>query len=151
MLRGVPSRMPLLPYLAAAAGGVLGALARWGVGRGLPTAPGGWPWSTVLVNLTGCALIGILLAVLLDRHPDHPWLRPFLVTGVLGGYTTFSTFAVDTVRLADGGAWGTAVGYVLVSVVGGVVAVAGGLGLARAALRLREAVDAELTAGESRS
>jgi CrcB protein len=121
-------------YLAAGLGGALGALARWGVGRGLPHSPGGWPWATVLVNLTGCALIGVLLAVLAARFPDHPWLRPFLVTGVLGGYTTFSTFAVDAVQLSDVGAWGTAAGYVLVSVVGGVVAVAGGLRLTRALL-----------------
>ena len=135
----------------AALGGALGALARWGVGRGLPHSPGGWPWATVLVNLTGCALIGVLLAVLMARFPDHPWLRPFLVTGVLGGYTTFSTFAVDAVQLSDAGAWGTAAGYVLVSVVGGVVAVAGGLGLTRALLAAREPAAADLAAGMGRS
>src|SRR3954463_13718444 len=85
------------PYLAAAAGGVLGALARWGIGAALPHDAGSWPWATLLVNVTGCALIGVLLAVLLARFPAHPWLRPFLATGVLGGYTTFSTFAVDAV------------------------------------------------------
>ena len=134
-------------YLAAAIGGALGALGRWGVGRGLPSSPGGWPWATTLVNLTGCAVIGVVLAVLLARFPDSPWLRPFLVTGVLGGYTTFSTFAVDTVRLADGGSWGTAAGYLLVSVVGGVVAVAGGLGLTRALLPVREPVAGDAAAG----
>jgi CrcB protein len=84
-------------YLAAAIGGVLGALARWGIAAALPTA--GWPWATLTVNLTGCLLIGVLLAVLLARFPDHPWLRPLLAVGVLGGYTTYSTFAVDAVRL----------------------------------------------------
>jgi CrcB protein len=118
-------------YLAAALGGALGALARWGVARALPHSPGAWPTATLLVNLTGCLLIGVLSGVLLARFPAHPWLRPFLATGMVGGYTTYSTFAVDVVQLADGGAWGTAVGYLLASVVGGVLAVAAGLVLGR--------------------
>jgi CrcB protein len=99
-------------YLAAALGGALGALARWGVARALPHSPGAWPWATLVVNLTGCLLIGVLSAVLLARSATHPWLLPFLVTGLLGGWTTYSTFAVDTVQLADAGALGAAVGYV---------------------------------------
>lgn len=98
----------------------------------LPSPAGSWPWATLLVNLTGCALIGGLLAVLLARRPDSRWLRPFLATGVLGGYTTFSTFAVETVQLAEAGAVALAVGYVLVSVVGGVLAVVAGLTAGRA-------------------
>ena len=129
------TRGPLTGYLAAALGGALGALARWGVARALPSSPAGWPWSTLLVNLTGCLLLGLLLAALFARHPDHPWLRPFLGTGVLGGYTTFSTFAVDVVRLADAGAWPVAVGYLLVSVAGGVLAAAAGVRLGRAVSR----------------
>jgi fluoride exporter len=123
------------PYLAAALGGVLGALARWGVSRALPSPAGGWPWATLLVNVTGCALIGVLLAVLLARAPAHPWLRPFLATGVLGGYTTFSTFAVDAVVLVDDGAVGTAAGYVAASVLGGLLAVVAGLRLGRVLVR----------------
>jgi CrcB protein len=123
------------PYLAAALGGVLGALARWGVSRALSSPAGGWPWATLLVNVTGCALIGVLLAVLLARAPAHPWLRPFLATGVLGGYTTFSTFAVDAVALVDDGAVGTAVGYVAASVLGGLLAVVAGLRLGRVLVR----------------
>src|SRR3954470_6900608 len=90
-------------YLLAALGGALGALSRWGVATVLPPSPGGWPWATLLVNLTGCLLIGVLLAVLLARFPDRPLLRPFLATGVLGGYTTYSTFAVDSVALIEAG------------------------------------------------
>ncbi|MCZ2821498.1 fluoride efflux transporter CrcB [Modestobacter sp. VKM Ac-2977] len=119
-------------YVAAALGGALGALARWSVADALPSPAGSWPWATLLVNLTGCALIGGLLAVLLARRPDSRWLRPFLATGVLGGYTTFSTFAVETVQLAEAGAVALAVGYVLVSVVGGVLAVVAGLTAGRA-------------------
>lgn len=141
----------VIGYFAAALGGALGALARWGVTEALPHSPGAWPWATLLVNLTGCLLIGILLAVLLGRFPAHPWLRPFLATGVLGGWTTYSTFAVDTVQLADAGAWGAAAGYVIASILGGAMAVAGGLGLTRVVLRPAASVDAELVAGEGQS
>ena len=129
------TRGPLIGYAAAALGGVLGALARWGVSRALPSPPGGWPWATLLVNLTGCALIGVLLPVLLARFPAHPWLRPFLVTGVLSGYTTFSALTVDAVRLVDAGAPVTAAAYVLASVLGGLLAVVAGLSTGRALLR----------------
>ncbi len=120
-------------YLAAAVGGALGALGRWGVGTALPSPAGAWPTATLVVNLTGCLLIGVLLALLAAR-PGPAWLRPFAATGVLGGWTTYSTFAVDTVQLAEAGAWGAAAGYVLASVVGGVLAVAAGLTVTRAAL-----------------
>ncbi|QNG36809.1 fluoride efflux transporter CrcB [Geodermatophilaceae bacterium NBWT11] len=123
------------PYVVVAVGGALGALARYGVQLGLPHSPGAWPWATVAVNLTGCLLIGLLLAVLLARAPDHPWLRPFLATGVLGGYTTFSTFSVDAVQLVEAGRWLLAVAYLLVSVVGGLAAVVLGLGVGRRVAR----------------
>jgi fluoride exporter len=141
----------VIGYLAAALGGALGALGRWGLGAALPHRPGSWPWATLLVNLSGCLLIGVLLAVLLARFPAHPWLRPFLATGVLGGWTTYSTFAVDTVQLAEAGAWGLAAGYVLASVVGGVLAVAVGLGLTRVAIQPPEPAATELAAGRGRS
>jgi fluoride exporter len=118
-------------YLLAALGGVVGALARWGVGTAVPHSPDQWPWATLLVNLTGCLVLGALLGAVFAAHPDHPWLRPFLGTGVLGGYTTFSTFAVETVELADAGAWVPAVGYVVASVLGGVLAAAAGVVLGR--------------------
>ena len=116
-----------------------GPPARWGAGgsaascRTPPAAPR--PWATLTVNLVGCLAIGVLLAVLLDRFPAHPWLRPLLATGVLGGFTTFSAFAVDAVQLVDAGRWPVAVGYVLVSVVGGLAAVVLGLLLGRRAVR----------------
>lgn len=117
----------VIGYAAAALGGALGALGRWGVGEALPSDPGGWPWATLLVNLTGCAVLGVLLGLLLPRYPDSPWLRPFLATGVLGGYTTFSAFALDTVALGEAGRPGVAAAYVLASVAGGVAASALGL------------------------
>ncbi len=122
-----------MAYVLAAVGGALGALARWGVDAALPSPAPGWPWATLLVNLTGCLLLGVLLGAVLPRFPRHAWLRPLLATGVLGGYTTYSTFAVDVVRLVDAGAVGTAAGYVVASVVGGVLATAAGVRLGRRA------------------
>ena len=113
-----------MAYVLAALGGALGALARWGVATALPHSPGGWPWATLLVNLTGCLLMGALVAVLTARSPEPPWARPFLAVGVLGGYTTYSAFAVEVVELADAGAGVLAAGYVLASVAGGVLAAA---------------------------
>ena len=115
-----------MAYLLAALGGALGALARWGVATALPHSPGGWPWATLLVNLTGCLLMGALVAVLTARSPEPPWARPFLAVGVLGGYTTYSAFAVEVVGLVEAGAPVLAAGYVLVSLLGGVLAVAAG-------------------------
>jgi CrcB protein len=77
-------------------------------------------------------VLGLLLAALFARYPDSRWLRPFLGTGVLGGYTTFSTFSVDVVQLADAGRTALAAGYVVVSVAGGVLAAAAGVRLGRA-------------------
>jgi CrcB protein len=123
---------PLIGYLAAALGGALGSLARWGLGLALPHPAGAWPTATLVVNLSGCLLLGLLAAALFARHPRSTWLRPLLGTGVLGGWTTFSTFAVDAVQLADAGRGAAAVGYVLASVVGGVLAAAAGVRLGRA-------------------
>jgi CrcB protein len=121
-----------LAYLLAALGGALGALARWGISVALPGAPGGWPWATLVVNLTGCLLIGLLLVVVSAHWPQAHGMRTFLGTGVLGGYTTWSAFAVEVVRLVDGGAVVLAVAYVLASVLGGVLAVAAGAFAGRA-------------------
>ena len=88
---------------AVAAGGALGALARWGVGPA--AAP---PLGTLAVNASGCLLIGLLSA-----RVAHPVARAFLGTGVLGGYTTFSTASTDAVALARDGAPALAAGYAL--------------------------------------
>ncbi|WP_040338836.1 fluoride efflux transporter CrcB [Candidatus Blastococcus massiliensis] len=123
----------MVAYAAAALGGALGALARWGVAEALPSDAGGWPWATLLVNLTGCLLLGLLLGRVVPRFPDATWPRPFLVTGLLGGFTTFSAFALETVQLTEGGHPGAAAGYVLASVAGGIAAAALGTRAGRAA------------------
>jgi len=102
-------------------------LARWAVAEALPRSSGGWPWATLAVNLVGCLLIGVLLAVLSARRPDDEHLRTFLGAGVLGGFTTFSAFAVEVADLLRVGAPGIAAGYVAVSVLGGLIAVAVGI------------------------
>ena len=121
-------------YALAALGGALGALARWAVAVALPSSPTGWPWATLLVNLSGCFLLGALFATLAARLPHVSWPRPFLAVGVLGGYTTYSAFAVEVVRLTGSGAAVSAGAYVVASVVGGVAAVAAGTLAAHAAL-----------------
>ena len=135
-------------YVWAALGGALGALARWAIGAALPHSPAEWPWATLVENLLGCLLIGVLLAVLLARFPRSAWLRPFLAVGVLGGFTTYSTFAVDVVRMTDAGHALLAAGYVLASVLGGVAAVLAGLLGTRAVLHAVESLDDDLRAGE---
>lgn len=87
---------PLLPLLVVVAvGGGAGALCRWALSIALPHAAGGFPTATLLVNVVGCLALGLLVGALPDAH----WLRPLLGTGFLGGFTTFSTFALETDRL----------------------------------------------------
>ncbi|MGY2001446.1 fluoride efflux transporter CrcB [Blastococcus sp. SYSU DS1024] len=115
-----------MAYLLAALGGALGALGRWGLAEAFPHSPAGLPWATLGVNVTGCLILGALAAVLVARAPGSLWARPFLGVGVLGGFTTYSTFAVEVVRLVEAGAVGTALSYVALSVLGGITAAAAG-------------------------
>ncbi len=85
--------------LAIAAGGGLGAVVRYGIGLAWPAPAAGFDWATFTINTLGCALIGVLM-VLIEAWAGHPLLRPFLGVGVLGGFTTFSTYAVGVDRLA---------------------------------------------------
>jgi fluoride exporter len=117
---------------AIAAGGVLGSLARYAV-SGL----GGWPWWTLVVNASGCLLIGVLMAVVRHRTAPHPLLRPFLGVGVLGGYTTFSAYAVDVQRLLVSGRSEVALAYFVVTPVLALLAVWLGSAAARAVLGRR--------------
>lgn len=92
-----PRRWDLLATVAL--GGVAGSEARYGLGELIPRARAQFPWSTLIVNVSGCLLIGALMAVLLELTGPHRLMRPLLGVGVLGGYTTFSTFAVDAETL----------------------------------------------------
>jgi CrcB protein len=94
-----------------AAGGVAGALARYGLGLAFPHPRTGFPWATFGINVSGCLLIGLLVVLVTEGPAAHPLTRPFLGTGVLGGYTTFSTAMVDTQHLWSAGAAGTGLAY----------------------------------------
>jgi CrcB protein len=118
-----------------AAGGAIGAIARWAIGVALPPGDTGFPWATFLINVTGCLLIGVLMVVVTDVYPDRKLLRPFLGVGVLGGFTTFSTYIVDIERRLTGGAAVVAVVYLIVTVVGALLATAAGITVTRALVR----------------
>ena len=109
--------------LPVAAGGALGACLRYGVALVLPVnaASGRFPWATLIVNLLGCALAGAVYAWL-ERAPEtREFWRLLLMVGVLGGFTTFSAFGLETFHLLRQGFFGLAMTYVLVSVAGGLL------------------------------
>lgn len=117
-----PHEWLLLSVIAA--GGILGAEGRYALGCALPRSHGEFPWATFATNVLGCLLIGVLMVVVLDVFAPAPrYLRPFLGVGVLGGFTTFSTFGVDAVRLVDEHHAATAVLYVVISVAACLLAV----------------------------
>jgi CrcB protein len=119
-----------------ALGGGLGSVTRYLVERAIPGHAGHFPWATFLINLSGCFALGLLMVLILDVWPPRRYVRPFLCIGFLGGYTTFSTFAVEIRDLAGRGAWTMADAYALNSVVGGLAAVWCGITLARLIARL---------------
>jgi CrcB protein len=117
---------------AVAAGGALGAPARYGIALAVTVTPGTFPWGTFWINISGSFAIGLLLAVLLDRCPADRFVRPFLATGFLGAYTTYSTFAVETDLLVRNGHGSLALAYVTASFLGGLAAAWSGLLAGRA-------------------
>ncbi len=105
---GLDVREQVPALLAVAAGGVIGALARYGVSLAIGVPSEGFPWATFGINVLGCLLIGALMAL-----PAKGLRRPLLGTGVLGGFTTFSGYAVETEQLLAGGHYVIAGLYVL--------------------------------------
>jgi fluoride exporter len=105
-----------------AVGGAIGALARYGLGLALPHAAGTFPLATFIVNVVGGFLIGVLIVVVTEWTQAHPLVRPFVVTGFLGGFTTFSTYAVDAEQLLAAGRVGTALLYIAGTLVAAVAA-----------------------------
>jgi len=122
---------------AIALGGMLGASARHGADLLWPAKPGAVPWTTLGVNVLGCLLIGVLMVLVVEVGGAHPLWRPFAGVGVLGGFTTFSTYAVETTVLLDDGHPGLAFGYVAGTVVLALAAVTVGLVTTRAAVGKR--------------
>jgi CrcB protein len=117
--------MPIV--VAVAVGGAAGASARYVLDRWIESRSFAvFPWSTFTINVTGCFLIGFVVAALVDRHHVPAWLRVGLSVGVLGGYTTFSTYAQETLGLAEAHDPGIAAAYALGSLAIGVAAVYAG-------------------------
>jgi fluoride exporter len=122
-------------YAAVALGSALGALARWGVGAALVTAPsGGIPWGTLAANASGSLLIGLFAALVVPAGRimvGHAG-RQLVIAGFCGGYTTFSIFSLETLALAAGGALGRAAVNVALSMPAWLLAVWAGWALGRA-------------------
>jgi CrcB protein len=124
-------RAPWAVLSVISAGGALGAAARYGLDQAFPTGPGGFPWAIFWVNVSGCLLIGVLMVLVVEIWAGRPLVRPFLGVGVLGGFTTFSTYTVDIQRLVDAGAPGTGLLYLAGTLVAALAATWVGLSVAR--------------------
>lgn len=122
--------MPVV--VAVAAGGALGALARYGLDRVIERRSFSvFPWSTFAINVSGCFIVGLVIGALVDRHHAPQWVRAALVVGFCGAYTTFSTFAQETLDLAEANDYAFALLNISMSVVVGLMAVLVGQHLGR--------------------
>ncbi len=119
--------------LVISLGGALGSLARWALSAAMPHRPGQFAWGTLTENLTGALVLGLVMVLVVDVWPSTRYVRPFFGVGVLGGYTTFSTYMLDTHGLLRAGDPGLAVLYLLGTLGGGLIAVWVGILAARAA------------------
>jgi CrcB protein len=122
---------PVLPLLGLSAGtlaaifvgGAVGTVARYLLAAHHQTGPGTFPWVTLLVNLTGSLAIGFLVPLTEHVTPRAPLLRPLALIGFLGGWTTYSTLAVDATLLGKDGDVGTSLAYLVATVAGGLALV----------------------------
>jgi CrcB protein len=126
----LPMRVALV-----ALGGAAGTLIRAALESLQPTTAT-WPWVTLAVNLSGAGLLAVVLVLLEESFPTMRVVRPLIGTGLLGGYTTFSTFAVEALTLARTGHAGPAAGYVVASCLGALTMAMIGLAVGRAVSRL---------------
>jgi fluoride exporter len=121
----------MVNFLLVAFGGAAGAAARYGVSLAFGARAEAWPWATFTINVSGSLLIGLLAGWLSTRDAaGEPW-RLLLGVGVLGGFTTFSAYSLETLRLIERQDYVGAAGYSLGSVIAGLVAVVIGVALAR--------------------
>jgi CrcB protein len=134
--RGWSSHRWVLPVIAL--GGMLGASARHALELLWTASAGQWPWATLVTNLSGCVLIGMLMVQVVEVGRAHPLLRPFLGVGLLGGYTTFSTYAVQTRALWTHGRGDLSLLYLFLTPALALVGVVAGVVMARALHRGRE-------------
>jgi len=131
-------RIQLDVLAVIAVGGMIGATARFELAEALPAEPGRFPWATFWTNLSGSFVLGFLLVLLAERWPPSRYLRPFLATGILGAYTTMSTYTVETALLFKDGHAATALLYGVASLVVGVLLAYAGIVTARLTCRRRE-------------
>ena len=123
----------MIPYLLVGIGGAIGAMGRYGTGVALGRVAGDFPLATMLINIVGSLCMGLLVGWLARTTPDaQQEIRLFVAVGVLGGFTTFSSFSLDTIVLIERGEIAQAAFYVLASVIVSVAALAAGLWLVRA-------------------
>ena len=124
MTRPAPPFRELWPVLAAISlGGAVGALARYGLDTVWPPSTSGVSWTILAVNVSGSALIGVLMELLNHLRPTGRFVRPFWGVGVLGGYTTFSTYALGTVAALERGAPQAALAYLALTLAGALAGV----------------------------
>ena len=116
--------------LVIALGGAVGSVARYLLGRAVSGSVQGFPIGTFAVNVAGCLLIGVLARMFMNHQSDAP-LRAALMVGFCGGFTTFSTFTLETLGLMQGGELGKAAVYVVLSSLVCVAATAAGFAIAR--------------------
>ena len=119
----MPASFDARALAVAAAGGAIGAMARYAVDLTAERLGVALPWATLAINVVGCVLMGLLVSYVLAHPARHLLWRPFLGVGVLGGFTTYSAFAGDAVLLADQGAWSASAAYVIATLVGGLLAI----------------------------
>lgn len=130
---------PQTPVVAVIAlGGAAGASARYAASLLWPTAGDGFPWTTLVVNVIGCAVIGVFMVVISEVWAAHRLVRPFFGTGVLGGFTTFSTYAVDVERLVDGDRARSGLAYLGLTLLAALAAVWSAVWLTRRVLAWRQ-------------
>lgn len=118
-----PAPGSLGPLAAAvSAGGALGALTRHGLDALWPPAASGVSWTILAINVSGSLLIGLLMELVAHRWPDNRFVRPFWGVGFLGGYTTFSAYAMDTVTALERGEPQVALAYLFLTLAGALTA-----------------------------
>jgi CrcB protein len=131
---------------AIAVGGGIGSVARYGLSAAFP-AGHGFPWAVLAINVSGCLCLGLLMVYLLEVWPPRRFLRPFLAIGLIGGYTTFSTYAGGVLTLLTRHAFALADAYALSSIVAALVAVWCGTRAGRAASSLPARIRARQSRG----
>lgn len=129
-------RAQALSLAGLAGGGAVGALARYALSLAMPTRTGLFPWGTFVVNVSGSAVLGFLLVLLVDRFGGGRVVRRVLGTGFIGAYTTFSTFVGEAVLLVRAGRPGTAAAYVVASTLAGLGCAWVGMAAARLLVRV---------------